>query len=91
MVIHGSKKTHTWNKGALGDVPRLCHHGRRLGEQRHLMVRVVRPSVSDVVEDVGSRQLVPFRDGHQSLWSEGSFCVNVEALAFSASLINGQL
>lgn len=33
----------------------------------------------------------PLSDSKESLWSEGSFCVNVHGFTFSTPLIDGQL
>ena len=52
--------------GAVHDhdgVPGLGHHGGGLGQQSHLVIRVVSSGVGHIVKNVASLKTVPFRYG----------------------------
>lgn len=55
------------------------------------MIGVVGPRVRDVVEDVFAVHAVTFGDGEQTLGTEGTLRVDVEALALASLHVAGQL
>lgn len=55
------------------------------------MIGVVGPRVRDVVEDIFAVHAVTFRDGEQTLGTEGPLRVDVEALALASLHVAGQL
>lgn len=55
------------------------------------MIGVVGPRVRDVVENVFAVHTVAFSDGEQTLGTEGTLRVDVEALALATLHVAGQL
>jgi hypothetical protein len=66
-------------------LPRLGHHSSCLDEQLQLVVGVVSAGVSDVVENLLAVHPVALGDGKESNRSEGSFSVDIQALALATS------
>ena len=69
----------------------LAHHVGGLVEELELVVGVVGAGVGDVVEDLLAREAVAVRDGEEAHGAEGPFGVDVEAFAFAAAHIEGEL
>ena len=69
----------------------FAHHGRRLVQELQLMIAVVRSCVGDVVEDLFSVESVPVGDGETADGTKGAFGIDVEAFAFAAAHVEGEL
>ena len=69
----------------------LAHHVGGLVEQLELVVGVVGAGVGDVVEDLFAREAVAVGDAEEADGAEGPFRVDVEAFAFAAAHVEGEL
>ena len=55
------------------------------------MVGVVGPCICDVLKNLGSRKPKSLGYGKQALWAECALCVDIQTLALSTTLVDGQL
>ena len=70
---------------------RLAHHLAGLVEQLQLVVGIVGARVGDVVEHLFAVEPVAVGDGEAAHGAEGAFGVDVEAFAFAAAHVEGEL
>lgn len=78
-AIQGSGTVHNHQRE-----PRLGQHSAGLRQQRHLVVRVVRAGITNIVQHVLTIQLVPAADAEHAIRAKGALRVDEQALAFTA-------
>ena len=69
----------------------FAHHVGGLVEELELVIGVVGAGVGDVVEDFFAGEAVAVCDAEEAHGAEGAFGVDVEAFAFAAAHVEGEL